>query len=155
MFDVEIGTCRIKGVATEENTLGLHRLDVCGRPAIAGGVSEVRAVVCQNGVDSVRNGINQVTEEVGCNSTRRLPVQLDESELRGPVNGDQKIELALSGLHLGDVDMEEADRIRLELLLRDFLASDVRQASDAMALEAAMQRCSDDRVRFGMVACKA
>jgi hypothetical protein len=58
-------------------------------------------------------------------------VQLDEGELRGPVNGDQEIELALSGLHLGDVD------------------------SDAVALEAAMQRCSDDRVRFGIVTCKA
>lgn len=79
-----------------------------------------------------------MTEEVCCDSTRRLLVQLDEDRLRGPVDGDQEIELALGGLHLGDVDMEEADRISLELLLRDLLASDIRQASDAMALEAAM-----------------
>ena len=71
MFDVEIGASRVEGVATEENTLGPHRLDVRGRPAISGGVGEVRAVVRQNGVDFVRNGFNEVTEEVGCDPTRR------------------------------------------------------------------------------------
>ena len=113
MFDVEIGASRIKCVATEEDTLGPHRLDVCGRPATAGGVGEVRAVVRQSGVDFVRNGFSQVTKEVGCDPTRRLPVQLDEGELRGPVDGDQEIELAFSSLHLGDVNVEEADRIEL------------------------------------------
>ena len=42
MFDVEIGASCIKGVATEENTLDPHRLDVRGCPAIAGGIGENR-----------------------------------------------------------------------------------------------------------------
>jgi hypothetical protein len=43
MFDVESGTCRIEGVATEENPFCLHRLDVRDRPPAAGRLSEVRA----------------------------------------------------------------------------------------------------------------
>lgn len=90
-------------------------------------------------MDSVRNGLNEVTEEVGCTPTRRLSVQLDEGKLRCPIDGDQEIELALGGLHLGDVNVKEADRIELELLLCDLLSSGIRQASNAMALKAAMQ----------------
>lgn len=38
MFDVEVGASRVEGVATEENTLGPHRLDVFGRSvAVAAG----------------------------------------------------------------------------------------------------------------------
>jgi hypothetical protein len=36
-------------------------------------------------------------------------VQFDEGELRGPVDRDDEIELALSGSDLGDIDMEMAD----------------------------------------------
>ena len=35
-----------------------------------------------------------------------LFVQLREGELRGPVDGDEKVKLALLGAHLGDVDMK-------------------------------------------------
>ena len=65
--------------------------------------------------------------------------QLDEGELAGSVNGDEEIELALNGLHLGDVDVEEADRTGFECLLRRLLAVDVRQPSDAVALQTAVQ----------------
>jgi hypothetical protein len=57
MFDIEIGAIGFKGLATEKNTLDPHYLDICGRPAIARGVGEVRAIVRQNGVESVRNGL--------------------------------------------------------------------------------------------------
>ena len=43
MFDVEIGACRIEGMATEENPFCPHRLDVRDRPPAAGRLSEVRA----------------------------------------------------------------------------------------------------------------
>jgi hypothetical protein len=49
------------------------------------------------------------------------------------------VELALFGAHLSDIDVEEADRIGLELLLRRPVAFDIRQAADAVALQAAVQ----------------
>ena len=45
MFDVKIGTCRIEGMATEENPFCPHRLDIRYGPTVAGRVSEVRAVI--------------------------------------------------------------------------------------------------------------
>jgi len=56
------------------------------------------------------------------------------------VNADEEVELALCGLNLGDVDVEEADRVALELLALRLVAADVRQARDAMPLQAAVKR---------------
>jgi hypothetical protein len=42
-------------------------------------------------------------------------VKFNERELRRPINGNEEIEPALDSLHFGDIDMEEADRIDLEL----------------------------------------
>jgi hypothetical protein len=44
------------------------------------------------------------------------------------VNADEEIELALGGLHLGDVDMEKADAVSLELLPFRLVAIHVWQA---------------------------
>ena len=41
-------------------------------------------------------------------------MHLDEGELRGSVDGDEKIQFSLSGSNFGDVDMKLADRIGLE-----------------------------------------
>ena len=49
-------------------------------------------------------------------ATGHLLVQFDESELRGSVDRDDEIELALRGSNLGDVYMEIADRVGLELV---------------------------------------
>jgi hypothetical protein len=51
-----------------------------------------------------------------------------------------EVELAAGGLDLGDVDLEKAGRIGLELFLLGLAAFGLRQAADAMALEATMQR---------------
>jgi hypothetical protein len=47
--------------------------------------------------------------------------------------------LRIGGLEFGDVDVEIADRINLELFLHGPTAFDLRQSADAMTLEAAMQ----------------
>ena len=66
-------------------------------------------------------------------------MQFDEGKLRRPVDCDEHMELALFGSDLCDVDVEEADRIGLELLLRRSVALDIRQSADAVALQTAVQ----------------
>jgi hypothetical protein len=47
--------------------------------------------------------------------------------------------LAFLGSHLGDVEMEVADRIGFEFLLSGFVTLRLRQATDSMPRKAAMQ----------------
>lgn len=61
------------------------------------------------------------------------------------------MQLALLDPHLGNVDVEVAERVALELSLACLLR--IRQAADAMALQAAMQR-RPRRVRH-VVSCRA
>jgi hypothetical protein len=49
------------------------------------------------------------------------------------------MQLAFLGVHLGDVEMEIADRVDLEWLLRDFVTLDLRQSAYVVALEEAMK----------------
>jgi hypothetical protein len=55
------------------------------------------------------------------------------------VNGDKQVELAFFRADLRDVDMDVAKGIWLELFLRRFIAFHIRQAVDAMPLQAAME----------------
>jgi hypothetical protein len=55
-------------------------------------------------------------------------VQLGKGELGGPVDGDEEVEPAFGGVHLGNVDVEVADRIGLELALAQLVAFDIGQA---------------------------
>lgn len=47
---------------------------------------------------------------------------------------------ALFGPYLGEVDVEVADGIRVELLVSGLVAIDIGQRADAVALPASMQR---------------
>ncbi len=53
--------------------------------------------------------------------------------------GRIQAQLALGGLHFGDIDVEVADRIGLELLLGGLVAFDLRQPRYAVPGQAAMQ----------------
>ena len=68
-----------------------------------------------------------------------FPLQLRESQLRGAVDGDEQVELALFGPDLGDVDVNVADGVAGEALLLGLGALDLGQAADAVPLEAAVQ----------------
>jgi hypothetical protein len=57
----------------------------------------------------------------------RPVMQLDKCELRVAIDGNKHVQLALFGPHLGNIDVEVADRIDLELFL-DSLSFDARQA---------------------------
>lgn len=66
--------------------------------------------------------------------------QLGDRQLAGPGDGNEQVELALSGPHLGDIHVEDADGVALEALTLWLAVLNVRQAGDAMPLETPMQR---------------
>lgn len=93
--------------------------------------------------------------EIGRDPQCRLLVQLGEGELRGPIDGDEEIEPALRGADLGDVNVEVAERVGLELALYALAVLDVRQPRDAVPLQAAVKRRADqtrDRRQKGVQA---
>ena len=140
VIDIVEGAGIFEGMRVEEPPAGDHLLDLGWGPGFAGGIGEVGSVVGEDGGDLVGDGGDQAAQEVCSRFARHLLVQFDEGELRGPVDRDDEIELALSGSDLGEVDMEIADRIGLELALRRGFAFDLRQARDPVALKASMQR---------------
>ncbi len=131
MFDAELGAGSIERMAAEPG---------CRSGSVLRQVGELDAVVGQDGVDLIGHGFDQGLEEAGrCPGVGFLD-ELREGELGCPVDGHEEVEFPLFGSDLGDVDMKEADRVALELLPRRLLALDIRQAADAVALQAAMQR---------------
>ena len=99
------------------------------------------AVVGEDGVDLVGHGGDKAREEVcGDAPAFAFSMQLDEGELRGAVDGDEEVELALRGLTSAMSIWKIADRIGLELALGGLVAFDLGQPADAVALQAAMQR---------------
>ena len=103
-------------------------------------------------MDLVGDGGDQAAQEVACGAARHLLVQLDEGELRRQIDGDKQVEFALRSSNLGEVDMEIADRIGLEFAFGGGFAFDLRQPGDPVALR---HRGRDERVRCGMVGCRA
>lgn len=72
-------------------------------------------------------------------ATECLPDHLHEGELRGPVDGDIKVEFAFCSANLVDVYVEVANRIRLERLLGRFVPIDIGKPAEAMALQTPAQ----------------
>ena len=103
-------------------------------------IGELNAVVGQDGMDLVGNGFGQSIEEGRRGHRVGALDDLDEGELRGPVDGDIEVELAFGRADFRQIDMEVADRIASELLPRRFVAVHIGQPVDAVALQTAMQR---------------
>lgn len=111
-----------------------------GGVSVTGLLGELNAIVRQNGVDAVGYGFQQVLEELPCCPAVGLVDQLRDRELARAIDADEQVQFALGGLHLGDIDVEEANWVALEALSLRLVALDVRQAGDAVPLEATMQR---------------
>jgi hypothetical protein len=107
--------------------------------AVLGQVGELDAVVGQHGVNLVRHGLDEFVEELSCRDGRRLRFEPCEHVLRRAIHGDEQVELAFLGADLGNVDVEEADRVALESLPGGLVALDPGQPADAMALVATVQ----------------
>lgn len=91
-------------------------------------------------MDAVGYGFQRVLEELPSRSPVSLVDQLGDRELAGAVDADEQVQFAFGGLHLGNIDVEEANWLALEALALRLVALDVRQAGDAVPLEATMQR---------------
>ena len=137
MFDAELGAGIFEGVSPDE--LAPARASTIGVADPPARRREVGAVVGQDDVDLVRNGFDEMTQEIAGRAPLGFSMKFDEGEFARPIDSDEHVELAFGGLHLGDVDMEEADRIALELGLGSLLALYLGQTTDPVALQAAMQ----------------
>ena len=69
-----------------------------------------------------------------------LLVQRDLSELGGAVDGHEDIQFAFSRLNLSNINVVVAERAGLELLLGGFVALDLGEARDVVALQTAVPR---------------
>lgn len=96
-----------------------------GGVAVAGLLSELNAIVGQNGVDAIRHGFQQIFEELPRGAPLGLVDQLSDRELARAVDANEQVELAFGGLHFGNIDVERADGIALEALPLRFVAFDM------------------------------
>jgi hypothetical protein len=87
----------------------------------------------------VGNGCDEIAQELGCIHLADFGIELSEGELGRAVNRYKEIQPAFGGLHLGDVNVEVADRVGLELLLRLFVTFDVGKPAGTVTAQAAMQ----------------
>jgi hypothetical protein len=140
VIDVVLGTCQLEGVGAERLAAFQGELDIRRGRALVTGCGEVSAVIGQHGVDLVGDRFDQGSQAVCRDPRGGLLVQLDKGELGGPIDCHEQVKLAFLGANLGDIDVEVADRVGLELALVRRVAFDLWQAGDAVALQAAMQR---------------
>jgi hypothetical protein len=103
-------------------------------------VGELDSVVGEYGVDTIWNGFDERLEERGGSLHICSFDEFDHSELRGSVDGHEQVELAFGRSHLSQVDVEEADRIGVELLPASLVPLNLGQAADAMAFQTTMKR---------------
>ena len=126
-----------------------------GRIAITGLVSELDPIVGQDGVDPARDDAQEMFEEFpGCLPIG-FPDELCDSELAGPIDGDEEIQLAFSSLDLGNIDVKKADGIAFETLSSGLVSLDIRKPGYSVALQAAMQGRACQMGNAGLQGIKA
>ena len=136
VISVVTGAGDFRGVGAKVFPALPGQLDVGGgRPDVAGR-GEVGAVVGENGVDFIRDGLDEFLQKIGGLAPGGPFHQSGEGELGGAVDGDKEVELALGGAHLGEINVEVTDGIDLKLLFGRALAVEIgRKASAAPAVE--------------------
>jgi hypothetical protein len=116
----------------------------------------VRAVVGEDRVDAIGHRLDQTTEEVGSDPAGRLLVQLRKGQLRGTVVGDEEVKLAVLGADLGPRSAPGSMwKKPMGQLLKAFLGLSPSTSGRRLMWWRCRQRCSDDRVKSGIVACSA
>lgn len=133
MIDVGFGTDQIDADTSERFTFLQHDLDFGDGPTFPLGISELHTIVGQHHVDFVGHCLNQSLQEICRHASCGSFMELYEDALRCSIDSDKQMQLALCSPDFGDVYMEGADGISLELLLRWLVALNGWQARDAMA----------------------
>lgn len=106
---------------------------------IAASVGQLAAVVGQHGVDLVRHGGHEAAQELRRHHLGGFGVPHDIYLRARPIDGHESPQPALFGTHLGTIEMNVANGVRLNLLLGWRVALDLRQAADSMALQTTRQ----------------
>ena len=140
VIDVAEHTGVFEGMGAEQLSSTHEFLDLRRAPCLAARIGEMGSIIGQDGVDLVGDRRRQTAQEIGCDAPAGARMELDEGELRGAVNRYKKVELSFFVANLSDVYMKIADRIGLELSRRGLLAVRVRQSTDTVPLQEAMQR---------------
>ena len=106
---------------------------------VAFAIAELNPVIAQNRGDLVGHCRDQGTQELGGVDLPGSPVQFDTGEFGRAIDGDEEVDVPFSSAYLGNVDVAVTDRVALEGA-PGFCAFILGQATDAMALQAAVQR---------------
>jgi len=119
---------------------GAARRTGCPSPLFLSDQWRSNGSIGENRVDLVGHYLEHVLEELAGSLSVSCCNELSNGELECPVDADEQTELPFTGLHFRDVDVEEPDRIALELLPLGFVSLDIRQTRNSMSLQASMQR---------------
>jgi hypothetical protein len=120
-FDLTIGPRALRLLQAMLNTVCVAghvealrpRIDCVPGPGLIG---ELGTVICQDRVDAVGNGFEQMLEEFPRCFAIGIADESSNSVFAGPINCGEEIELVLSGLNLSGVQVEATDRTSLEPL---------------------------------------
>jgi hypothetical protein len=129
VIDVVASTGGFKGMGPEDLTSLPAQLDVRGGRSGIAGRSEVSAVIREDGVNLIGNGLDQFLQEISGLAPGGLLDQRSESELGSAVDCHEKVEFSFLGPDLGQINMEIADGIDMELLSSRDGRIEVRQAA--------------------------
>ena len=81
-----------------------------------------------------------MAQKIGGGLAKGLAMKFDEVKFTCAINGNEEIPPAFRRLHLGNVNVQEADGAGFELLLRGQIALEIGKSADPMPLQAPMQR---------------
>ena len=95
---------------------------------------ELNAIIRENGVDLIGHGLQHVLQELSGGAPVSLFNKLGDGELARAVDADEEVKLALSGLHLCNINMKEPNRVAFELRAPRLVPLDIQQARDAFAI---------------------
>ncbi len=120
--------------------------------AVPGLLSELDAVIGENGVDPLKDGFQQMLEELPGRLSVSRCNELSDREFGRSVIAHREIKLTFNRPHLGNVDMEEPDEERLDSWPLGLSPS----TSGRRELPCRCRhRFTADRVRCGLDGCKA
>jgi hypothetical protein len=99
--------------------------DVLRVPDVPLARGEMDAVIGQDGMDLLGDGLDQLTQELSSFHFARVRDQADEGELARAIGGHEEAQLSFLAAEFGKVDVELADGIGAEALPGRFVSPDL------------------------------